>query len=87
MRNSKSLKIGTQSRPPDAHSAAVMHVNSMIERETYEFRDEHGQRQSRRGVTTWDEMAAAARAVEPDELKRQGRLARLVADVLPRPLE
>jgi hypothetical protein len=65
-------------------AAAVMHVRSMIERETYEFTDEKGQRQTRSGVTTWDDMAAAARAAEPDELKRQRRLARLVADVLPR---
>ncbi|MFC4173724.1 hypothetical protein ACFOYU_16950 [Microvirga sp. GCM10011540] len=64
-------------------AAAVMHVHSMIERETYEFRDERGQRQTRSGVMTWDEMAAAARAVEPDEIKRQRRLARLVTDVLP----
>ena len=35
---------------------------------------------------TWDEMAETARAVEPNELKRPSRLARLVADVLPRPL-
>ena len=65
-------------------AAAVMHVHSMIERETYEFIDEQGQRQTRSGVMTWDEMAAAARAVEPDELERQRRLARLVTDVLPR---
>jgi hypothetical protein len=64
-------------------AAAVMHVHSVIERETYEFRDEQGRRQTRSGVMTWDEMAAAARAVEPDELKRQRRLARLVTDVLP----
>ena len=74
MRNSRSLKDREFDRPT-AHAAAVMHVNSMIERETYELRDEHGQRQSRSGVMTWDEMAATARAVEPDELKRPRRLA------------
>jgi hypothetical protein len=65
-------------------AAAVMQVKSMIERETYEFKDEKGRKQTRSGVLTWDEMAAAARAAEPDDLTRQRRLARLVTDVLPR---